>query len=177
MEDTVSREYFTVGVIVNTHGLRGEVKVISRTDFPERRFVKGSRLWVDTGQGFPSPVVVGSARQHGTVYLVSFEGFDHIDQVTRLKGARLVVPRDQLVELPEGEYFFHELIGCSVFDDAGGMLGTVVEVLTPGANDVYVVRTPEGRSILLPAIRDCIRKVDPAAKRMDVHVMPGLLDL
>lgn len=174
----MSQDYFTVGVIANTHGLRGEVKVVSRTDFPDKRFVKGSRLLVEAGQGTPLlSVTLGSARQHGTAYLVAFEGYDHIDQVERFKGSTLVVPRDQLVKLPEGEYFFHELVGCSVFDDEGSMLGTLVEVLTPGANDVYVVRTPEGRSILLPAIRDCIRRVDSASKRVDVHIMPGLLDL
>ena len=167
---------FTVGVIAGTHGLRGDVKVVSRTDFPERRFVKGSRLLLARPDGALQELTVEAARAHKNVYLVVFAGFDAIEQVESLRGCELKVTAAELPPLPEGEYYYHELIGCSVYDDEDRLLGVLTEVLKPGANDVYVVGTPSGRSVLLPAIRDCILRVDPPGRRVDVHIMPGLLD-
>lgn len=168
---------FGVGSILGAHGLKGEVRVFSRTDFPELRFSPGARLWMTCpGQSEPVPVVVAAARLHRRVYIVRFEGYTGIDQVERLRGCELKVSRDQLPVLPEGEYYVHDLIGCRVVDERGQSLGVLTEVLTPGANDVYVVIPESGRQILLPAIPDCILDVDVAGKRMQVRVLPGLLD-
>ncbi len=99
-----------------------------------------------------------------------------MDDVVKLRGCELKIAESDLAPLPAGHYFIHELIGCIVYDDAGISLGEVREVLTPGANDVYVVRTPNGKDILLPAIPECILQVDTEDKRIDVHILSGLLD-
>lgn len=169
-------ELYTVGVVVGPHGLRGELKVFSRTDFPELRFVKGAKLTLASDEGQSVLLTVKAARPHKNMYLVTFLGYESLEAVQGFKGRRLVVTADQLAPLPEGEFFYHQLVGCSVYGDDGEFLGTLTEVLTPGANDVYVVQRPAGKDILLPAIHDCILRVDPAAKRMDVHILPGLLD-
>ena len=89
----------------------------------------------------------------------------------------VVTTTEQAVELSEDEYFIADLIGLSVVDEDGERLGTLSDVLQTGANDVYVVKTEAGKELLLPAIGECVLKVDLAAQEMTVHVMDGLRDL
>lgn len=166
---------YTVGVVVGTHGLKGEARVFSRTDFPEVRFTKGSKLLLVKPSGDVIPVTVKTGRPQGRVYVVTFHEYEGMDEVAKLRGCELKVVESELVSLPTGHYFIHELVDCQVYED-DILLGIVREVLTPGANDVYVVRTQEGKDVLLPAIPDCILQVDTKNKRMDVHILPGLLD-
>lgn len=172
-----------VGSLVNTQGIRGEVRVISHTDFPEKRFRKGSRLLLVHPQ-FPEPVelVVESARTHKNFYLLKFAGHPSIDDVEIYKGGELKVRESDLPPLPEGSHYIHQLIGCRVVTEEGTDLGELKEILQPGANDVYVVRPEKGsglnkgKDILLPAIPDCVKQVDLDEKRIVVHLMEGLID-
>ncbi len=172
----LNEDMLTVGLIVGTHGLRGEVRVVSRTDFPELRFAQGSRLYLFCGNSDPITLEVLTARLQKRVYIVSFVGLKSIEQVERFKGCELRVTAEQLPQLDPGEYLVRDLVGCKVFLEDGSQLGVLTEVLTPGANDVYVVRTMSGKSALLPAIKDCILNVDIGQKRVEIHAMPGLLD-
>ena len=92
------------------------------------------------------------------------------------KGKDLLIPREEAVPLGENENFIADLIDMEVVTDEGKALGTLIDVMETGANDVYVVETSEGEEILLPAIRDCILDVNVEEKRMTVHVLEGLLD-
>ncbi|MBX6352264.1 MAG: ribosome maturation factor RimM [Thermoflavifilum sp.] len=171
--------YFTVGVVAGTHGLRGEVKVLSKTDFEDERFRPGSRLWVRRGETEPPfrSVTVHTARRHKQFWLVAFEGLPSINDVEGWRGHQLCVPESELIPLPEGTYYIHQLVGLRVETEDGEALGTLTEVLKPGANDVYVVRGRDRkREILLPAIPDCIRDVDLERRVMTVRLLPGLLD-
>ncbi|MBX5436249.1 MAG: ribosome maturation factor RimM [Alicyclobacillaceae bacterium] len=170
--------FYTVGVITGTHGLRGEVKVLSRTDFEEIRFKPGAELWLRRpGEAPWRQVTVRGARRHKQWWLVSFEGLPSISDVEAWKGMELCVHESQLVPLPAGTYYLHQLIGLRVVTDDGRWLGELRDVLTPGANDVYVVRHPQHpRDLLLPAIPDCILDVNLDAGVMTVHLLPGLLD-
>ncbi|MCL6548940.1 MAG: ribosome maturation factor RimM [Alicyclobacillus sp.] len=174
----VEGKYYTVGVVGTTHGLRGEVRVFSRTDFDEIRFQPGSRLFVRRpGEPPHRQVVVRSARRHKQWWLVAFEGLPSVSDVEGWKGMELCVHESQLVPLPEGTYYVHQLIGLRVVSDDGRYVGELKEVLSPGANDVYVVRGPlTNRDVLLPAIPECIRGVDLESGVMTVHLMPGLLE-
>ena len=89
----------------------------------------------------------------------------------------LLITRDQAIPLEEDEFFITDLIGLNVVTDDGETLGTLTDVMETGANDVYCVKTPVGKELLLPAIRDCILDVDLDKEEMLVHVLPGLLDL
>ncbi|MCL6625823.1 ribosome maturation factor RimM [Alicyclobacillus shizuokensis] len=171
-------EYLTVGVIANTHGLRGELRVLPRTDFPEQRFAQGVSLWLRPGGQTPiKQLVVRSARPHKQFWLVLFEGVASIGDVEAWKGMELCVPVSERMPLPEESYYIDQLIGLQVYSDDGAYVGELVDVLTPGANDVYVVRGPlQRQDVLLPAIRDCVREVDLASGRMVVHLLPGLLE-
>jgi 16S rRNA processing protein RimM len=167
--------YYTVGKLVNTHGLRGEVRVISTTDFPDERFRTGSELYL-FHPSLPQPLklTVASRRSHKGFEIISFKGYPSINDVEKFKGGELKIPEEALMELGEDEYYIHQLVGCEVFTEEGEELGKIVDVLQPGANDVWVVKGKRGE-ILLPFIDDCIKEVDVENKRVVCHLMEGLL--
>ena len=105
-----------VGKIVNTHSLKGEVKVISSTDFEEQRFKKGSELLITRGNQVVKEVVVESYRTHKNNLLVKFVGIDTIEEAEKLKNLQIKIDSDNIGELEENEFYFHEIIGCEVFD-------------------------------------------------------------
>lgn len=169
--------WFEVGTIVNTHGIRGEVRVISKTDFADERYKVGNVLYVFM-KGAPEPieVKVKSHRVHKSFDLLSFEGYDNINDVEKFKGSVLKVPESQLGPLGEGEYYFHEIIGCAVVTENGETIGVVKEILTPGANDVWVVKQKGGKDVLIPYIADVVTAVDVNEKRITIRPMEGLLE-
>lgn len=124
----------------------------------------------------PIEVIVKSHRVHKSFDLLSFEGYDNINLVEKFKGAMLKVPESQLGELNEGEYYFHEIIGCTVVTEEGETVGTVSEILTPGANDVWVVKRNNGKEALIPYIEDIVKNVDVEAKIITIRPMEGLLE-
>jgi 16S rRNA processing protein RimM len=167
--------FFTVGKLVNTQGLRGEVRIISTTDFPDERFKVGSELYLfHPSLAQPLKVTVASRRAHKGFELLSFQGYNSINDVEKYKGGELKIPEDALMDLEEDEFYIHQLVGCTVFTDEGEELGKIVDVLQPGANDVWVVKGKRGE-VLLPYIDDCIKEVDIEGKRVVCHLMEGLL--
>jgi len=172
----VEVKWLTVGRLVNTHGIRGEVKVLPSTDFPEERFAPGSRLTLHAPDSSAQvEVEVESAREHKGMYLVKLKEYDNINQVLPYKGWTVKVPASRRVPLGEGEYYFHDIIGCTVVTEEGEEIGRITEILRPGANDVWVVRRPKGREVLVPYISDVVKDVDVAAKRVTIHLMEGLI--
>lgn len=174
----MSGKWFNVGKAVNTHGIRGELKVVPHTDFPEERFRKGSKLALTdpNDQARRVNVEVENARLHKNVYMVKLKGYDDINEVLPYKGWMLQVSEEQRKPLGEDEYYYHEILGCTVITDEGEELGTIREILTPGANHVWVVERSKGKPVLLPVIDDVVLEVDVQAKRVLVHVMEGLID-
>ncbi|WP_055108491.1 ribosome maturation factor RimM [Paenibacillus ihumii] len=172
----MSDSLLSVGKIVNTHGIRGELKIISSTDFPEVRFAPKSQLiLVHPESGEQIQVTVASARPNKGMFIVRFAGYDNINQVEKYKGFDVKVSKEESVELPENEYYFYEIIGCRVMDEEGEELGVIEEILRPGANDVWVVKMPSRKQLLLPVIDDVVLDVDVKAKLVKVHLMEGLL--
>lgn len=171
--------FLVVGKIVNTHGVRGELKILPQTDFPEVRFSKGSVLYAFPPHSLEQgePLTVQSARIHKGTWIVKFEEYHNINDVLGYKGGVLKVAQTDQVELDEGEYYYHEIIGCEVFDEDGDKLGVVKEILAPSANDVWVVKRDRGKDLLLPVIDEVIRSVDTQQKRITIHVLEGLLDI
>ncbi|MFC4617321.1 ribosome maturation factor RimM [Camelliibacillus cellulosilyticus] len=170
-------EWYDVGKIVNTHGIKGEVRVISRTDFPEERYQSGSVLYVGKNRDSEKmPLTVSGYRRHKQFDLLTFDGLASINEVEHLKGLNLYVSENQLHELADHEYYYHEIIGCQVFSEDGSELGKIAEILAPGANDVWVVKRKGKKDLLIPYIEDVVKSVDTEAKKVVVHLMDGLLD-
>lgn len=164
-----------VGVISSTHGVRGEVKVYPTTDDPER-FLDLEEVILDTGRE-RLPLKIENVKFFKNMVILKFKGYDNINDIEKYKGRDLYITRDQAVELEEDEYFIADLIGMSVVAEDGTVLGTLADVMPTGANDVYVVRTENGKELLIPAIKECILNVDVEEQAMRIHVMDGLLDL
>jgi 16S rRNA processing protein RimM len=164
-------DFVAVGRIVKAHGVHGEVAVEILTEYPDRRFTPGARLVRDGG----AVLTVAAARRHHDRMLVRFEEFADRTAAEVLRGELVYVPESELPPLPDGSYWPHQLIGCSVVTEDGEEIGVVSEVLSGPANDVWVTEG-ESRSIMIPAISDVIAGVDVEARRIDIRRVPGLLD-
>ena len=162
-----------VGVITTTHGIRGEVKVYPTTDAD--RFLDLEYVLLDTGRE-KRKLEIENVKYFKNLVILKFRGIDNINDIEMYKKRELWVPREEAQELEDDEYYIADLIGMDVVLEDGSKFGTLKDVMETGANDVYAVKTPEGKEILLPAIRDCILDVNVDEKRMTVHVMEGLLD-
>ena len=167
-------DLYQVGAITQTHGIRGEVKVFPMTD-DISRFKNMKDLILDTGKE-QIKLEVTSARAQKNLVILKFKGYDDINQVEKYKGCGLYVTRENRVKCEKDEYFIADLMDVKVVDEADRIMGTIADVLTTGANDVYVVKDETGKEILLPAIKECILNVDLKNNVMKVHIMDGLLD-
>ncbi|KAA6453602.1 ribosome maturation factor RimM [Bacillus swezeyi] len=171
------KRWFNVGKIVNTHGVKGEVRVISKTDFPEERYKPGNTLYLFMeGNEEPVQATVSTYRLHKQFHLLQFEEVPTLTEAEKLKNALIKVPEDQLSQLAEDEYYFHEIIGCDVFTENGDLIGKVKEILTPGANDVWVVARPGKKDALIPYIDAVVKDISIEDKTIKIHIMEGLLD-
>ena len=137
-------DYLNVGKIVNTQGIKGEVRVISKTDFPEERYQK-EQPYCYFKRKAPIELVVKSHRKHKNFDILSFEGHPNINDVEKYRDGILKVAKDNLAELAEDEFYYHQIIGATVYDETGSELGKIKEILSPGANDVWVVQRPKKR--------------------------------
>ena len=163
-----------VGVISSTHGVRGEVKVYPTTDDPGR-FNDLKKVLLDTGREQMELDIQG-VKFFKNMVILKFKGYDSINDIEKYKGKDLLITRDQAVELGPDENFIVDLIGLSVVTEDGEAFGTLTDVIKTGAHDVYEVKTKEGKEVLLPAIKDCVLKVDLESRAVTVRIMDGLLD-
>ncbi|MBP2622367.1 ribosome maturation factor RimM [Streptococcus oricebi] len=168
--------YLNVGKIVNTQGLQGEMRVLSVTDFAEERFKKGSQLALfDKKDQFVMNVEIASHRKMKNFDIIKFKDHYHINDIEKYRDHSLKVAVEDLSDLAEGEFYYHEIIGLEVYEN-DVLLGTIKEILQPGANDVWVVKRKGKRDLLLPYIPPVVLQVDVAKKRVDVEIPEGLDD-
>ena len=165
---------FQVGVISSTHGVRGEVKVFPTTD-DVKRFKKLKEVILDTGKEDIILTIEG-VKFFKKFAILKFKDYNNINDIEKYKGKSLYVERANAVRLQKDEYFIADLMGCKVVDEDENPLGVLKDVLETGANDVYIVTSPEGKELLFPAIKECILDIDFKNGKMTVHVMDGLLD-
>jgi len=165
---------FQVGVISSTHGVRGEVKVFPTTD-DVKRFKKLKEVILDTGKEDIILTIEG-VKFFKQFAILKFKDYNNINDIEKYKGKSLYVERANAVRLQKDEYFIADLMGCKVVDEDEKPLGVLKDVLETGANDVYIVTSPEGKELLFPAIKECVLKVDVENELIQVRVMPGLLD-
>ncbi len=165
-------EYFEIGHISNTHGLKGEVKVRPYTA-KMKDYEKLKNIFIDFN-GNLKEYTIESVRYQKDVVLLKLKGIDIIEDAEKIKGRIIKIPREFAKELEEDEYFIADLIGCEVYQDE--LLGVVEDVFTAGASDVYVIKRKNKKDLLLPALADVIKKVDVENKKIYVEVPRGLED-
>ncbi|MCM0598147.1 ribosome maturation factor RimM [Periweissella fabalis] len=167
-------EYYKVGTMVNTHGIRGEVRVIAITDFPEERFQKGKQLFIDNNE--KTPVTIATVRNHKQFILVSFVDKQNINDIEKYKGMDLLVADADLDVLEDGEYYYKDIIGAKVITEDNVEVGKVKEIFETGANDVWVVTRLGKEDLLLPMIDDVIKNVDIENQLITIDLLEGLDD-
>ncbi len=161
-----------VGAISSTHGLKGEVYIYLTSDDPYR-FDSLKEVLLDQGSS-KRPLSIEYVKYFKGRPIVKFKGLDSVEDVQKLRGCPLVVKREDALPLEEGEYFIGDLIGCTVYLEDGSVLGELTDVLRTGANDVYEVRKPDGRNVLIPVIPDCVLEKNPENLRIVVHLLPEI---
>ena len=166
-------ELLMVGVVTTTHGVRGEVKVFPTTDDADR-FKKLKKVILFDEKEY-KPVKIQSVKRFKQFVILKLEGFDTMDDALLLKNVKLFVTREDAVKCEEDEYFIADLIGMSVYDEDGKLLGHIGDVITTGANDVYEINREDESSFLIPAIKECVLSVNVKEKKMTIHLMDGLL--
>ena len=170
-------DLYQVGAITQTHGIRGEVKVFPMTD-DISRFKNMKDLLLDTGRDGMLSLEVESVKSQKNLVILKFKGIDNINDVEKYKGKGLYVTKENRVKLKKDEYFIADLIGCAVYtdDNTAEEFGRISDVFETGANDVYEIKLNDGRTVLVPAIKECILSVDIDAGRADIHLLDGLLE-
>ena len=166
------QERLEIGQIVNTFGIKGELKVAPFTD-DIRRFDNLKTIYVRTKKE-TKQYQVENVKYHKNMVLIKLEGIDQIEDAEMLRNAFLEVDRENAIPLKEGTYFIADLIGLEVYTESGDLLGKVEDIYNTGSNDVYVVKDELGKQILLPGIKEVIKEVKLDDKIV-VHLIPGLL--
>lgn len=168
------KDQVSVGEIINTQGIKGELRVWPLTDFPER-FAKDG-VFVFEKNGVIKKLTVEQARPHKKFLVIKFKEVPDMNAAEELIGGVLKVVKGELVQLPENTYYIFEIIGMEVITDEGIVLGKIKEVLQTGSNDVYVV-AGESKDYLIPAIKEIVKQVDRENKQIYIKPLEGLLDI
>lgn len=166
------QEYFELGQIVNTYGIKGFVKVVPFTD-DVKRFEDLKSIYIDY-KGELILVNIEEVSYSKANVLLKFKEFPNINMVEKFKNCYLKIDRKDAVRLPKNTYFIADLIGLEVYTEEGRLLGKVDDIFRTGSNDVYVVKDELGKQILLPAIKEVIKNVDIENKKILVNLIKGL---
>jgi len=166
-------EWATIGKVVALFGLQGELKVRLLTDIPNR-FAQLDAVYLGPDHMRYS---IKSVRPYkGEMILLKLKGFDDANAAEALCNMDISIPLSQIADLPQDSYYQHDIIGLLVYTLDGRNLGTIVDIMATGSNDVYVIKTTEGQQILIPAIKQVIKQIDLIHRTLHIDPLPGLLD-
>lgn len=166
-------EYFEIGQIVNTSGLKGEIKIKPFTD-DIKKFNNLKTIYVSVKKELKE-FEIEHVRFSKNMVFLKLKGIDNIEEAENYRNLYLKIKRDKDEKLEEGVYYVVDLIGCTVYTDDNQNLGEVEDVFSTGSNDVYVVKDELGKQVLLPAIKEVIKSVDIENKKIIVHLLEGLV--
>jgi len=169
-----SGDLIRVGIVTGAHGLRGALRM--RSDNPDAGLLEeiGRVLIASPGEN-PNDYKILSAAALGRGVRLELEGVTDANQAESLRGAEVFVAKDDLPPAKANEFYHYQVIGCSVVLADGQRIGTIEEVFSTGANDVFVVRDGS-REVLVPVIADVVKSIDVDARRVTIDAVPGLLD-
>ena len=166
-------EWVTIGKVVALFGLGGELKVRVLTDIPDRF---ADLDVVHIGDSHARYVIESVRPYKGDTILVKLKGIDDATGAEKFRTADFFIPASELAKLPAGSYYQHDIIGLRVFTLDNTPLGTIVDIIETGSNDVYVIKMDNGAQQLIPAIKDVIKQIDLLRHTMHIDPIPGLLD-
>lgn len=167
------QKFLEVGQIVNTHGIKGYVKVVPFTNYIER-FEELEKIYIKK-KNETVEMYIEEIKYQKNMVLVKFKGIERIEEAELLKNSIVLIDRENSIELEEGEYFIVDLIGLDVYTDESKLLGKLDDIYNTGSNDIYVVKDELGKQLLLPALKEVIKDIDLDNKKMTVHLIEGLI--
>lgn len=170
--DKSMQEYLDVGKIVNTHGIKGELKVIPLTDNPDR-FNDLEWVYIEKA-GIFEKFDIEHVKFFKNSVLVKLKDVNDMSAAQSFKELFMKIDRDHAIKLPENTWFICDLLDCLVFETSGNLLGRLKEVLQTGSNDVYVVADENGKQLLIPALKSVVKEVLPEQQRIVVELPEGL---
>ncbi|MDP4132629.1 MAG: ribosome maturation factor RimM [Bacillota bacterium] len=165
------KDSLLAGKVVNTHGIKGELKIIYYTDSPDFFNTIDNVMLFPSGESFK----VEFSRQHKGSVLLKLEGIDDISQALPFVGSEVYVSRSE-TKLPEGRFFIVDIIGLDVITDEGLTIGKVTDVFQTGKNDVYGVKGDDGKEYFIPVIDEVVKDINPKEGKIIIHPIKGLLD-
>ena len=165
-----------IGEVIKPHGIRGEFHVANHADSPSL-YAPGARVWFRAPGKPERPVNILSCRPHQGRLLLTIEGVTDRDAADALRGMEVVVRAEDMPELDEGEVYLHEIVGYDVVLLDGSKVGVLESFMDIPGQDVWVIRAPDGKEILLPAHEETVPEIDATARRITINPPPGLLDL
>lgn len=166
-------EWATIGNVVALFGVHGELKVRLLTDIPNR-LAELDAVYI--GPDHVRYHIASFRPYKGEMVLLKLEGIDNANAAEPLRNLDLQIPLIELAALPANSYYLHDIIGLEVSTIDGRDLGKIIDIMVTGSNDVYIIKAPDGREILIPAIKDVIKQVDLIHRTMSIDPMAGLLD-
>lgn len=173
MPERSETEWATIGKVVAFFGLHGELKVRSLTDIPNR-FAELEAVYLGPDR---IRYLIKSARPYkGEMVVLKLAGVEDANVAETLRNFDVAIPVSQLAKLPPDSYYQHDILGLHVRTLNGRDLGEIVDIMVTGSNDVYIIKAPDGRQILIPAIKEVIKQVDLIRKMMYIEPIRGLLD-
>jgi len=165
-------QFFEIGKIVKSCGLRGRMKAVSYLESNDK-LQNLDELYIGQGEDKKVPFKLKGFQSRGKSFFLEIEGVENLQSANAFVGCRILIPADKLEELPEGEYYWRDMIGLKVVTEDGRFLGVIEAIFPTGSNDVYVCSGGE-REVLLPGIADVIRKIDINRGMMVVRLLEGL---
>lgn len=165
--------YLEIGQIVNTFGIKGQVKVNPFTE-DIKKFDKLNEIYVEKKKELQLFQIENVNYNKHTVIL-KLKGIDTIEQAEEYRNCYIKIDREKEEKLPEGVYYIVDLLGLDVYTDEGKLLGKVDDIYNTGSNDIYVVKDELGKQILLPGIEEVLKQVDLENKKIIVHIIEGLI--
>ncbi|MGB3551424.1 MAG: ribosome maturation factor RimM [Candidatus Binatus sp.] len=163
-----------VGRITGAHGLKGALRL--RPDNPDSDSLEQvARVFLESAGQTREFRLTGLTRLNATTRRITLEGVADVNAAEALKGAVVMLAAEDVPAAKPGEFYYYEAIGCEVFLTDGSRLGTIEEIFSTGAHDIWVVRDSE-REVLVPVIEDVVKAMDFAARRVTIEPIPGLLD-
>jgi 16S rRNA processing protein RimM len=169
----MKQEYFEIGQIVNHFGIKGMVKVNPFTDDISQFEKLKSILIVKDGK--LSEVEIEETKYSKNQVLLKLKGIDTVEEAEKYRGCYLKIARSNSKKLPKDTYFIADLLGLTVYTDENILLGKVEDIYNSGANDIYVIKSEDGKQILLPGTKEVIKQIDLEQERITVHIIKGLI--
>ena len=169
----MKQEYFEIGQIVNHFGIKGMVKVNPFTDDISQFEKLKSILLVKDGK--LSEVEIEETKFSKNQVLLKLKGIDTVEEAEKYRGCYLKIARSNSKKLPKDTYFIADLLGLTVYTDENILLGKVEDIYNSGANDIYVIKSEDGKQILLPGTKEVIKQIDLEQERITVHIIKGLI--